>query len=81
MTTSPQEPTAPHPEGYILRGGPLDGAVAHARRPAFLHLEHYNGDGDTYSPSGHPDSEYPELERYDFGPMASERRQRPHRQM
>jgi hypothetical protein len=78
MTTSPQEPIREPSKGYVLRGGPLSGAVARERRPAFVHIEHYNGDGDTYAPSGHADTEYPDLERYDFEEMASERRRRPH---
>jgi hypothetical protein len=76
MTTSPQEPTAKPREGYVLRGGPLNGAVVRGRRPAFVHIEHYNGDGDTYAPSGHADAEQPDLERYDFEEMVSERRRR-----
>jgi hypothetical protein len=76
MTTSPQEPTSSPAKGYVLRGGPLDGAVAHARRPAFVHIEHHNGDGDTYAPSGHPDAERPDLERYDYAPMETEHRRR-----
>lgn len=66
MTTSPQEPTGEPAKGYVLRGGPLDGAVARQQRPAFVHIEHYNGDGDEYRPSGHPDAELPDLERYDY---------------
>jgi hypothetical protein len=76
MTTSPQEPTIEPPKGYVLRGGPLDGAVAHAQRPAFVHIEHHNGDGDVYRPSGHPDTEHGGLERYDFEEMATERRRK-----
>ena len=76
MTTSPQEHAVPPAKGYILRGGPFDGAVAHEQRPAFVHIEHYNGDGDTYTPSGHPDAEHPDLERYDFEAMATDRRRR-----
>ncbi|MBR7833417.1 hypothetical protein KDL01_09080 [Actinospica durhamensis] len=79
MTTSPQEPpTAESAKGYVLRGGPLDGAAARERRPAFVHLEHYNGDGDVYRPSGHPDGERPELERYDFEEMGTDQGRRHH---
>ena len=74
MTTSPQEPTTAPPKGYVLRGGPLSGAVAREQRPAFVHIEHHNGDGDVYRPSGHPDADHPDLERYDFEAMATERR-------
>ena len=66
MTTSPQDRTAQPSKGYVLRGGPLDGTVVREKRPAFLHIEHYNGDGDVYRPSGHLDTEHPDLERYDF---------------
>ena len=66
MTTSPQEPTAQPAKGYVLRGGPLDAVVVQERRPAFLRIEHYNGDGDAYRPSGHLDTEHPGLERYDY---------------
>jgi hypothetical protein len=71
MTTSPQESSTEPAKGYVLRGGPLDGAVAHEQRPAFLHIEHYNGDGDVYRPSGHPDAGHPDLERYDFEPIGT----------
>jgi hypothetical protein len=77
MTTSPQEPTSAPAKGYVLRGGPLDGAVAHGNRPAFVHIEHYNGDGDVYRPSGHPDDGHPNLERYDFEELETERGRHP----
>jgi len=52
--------------GYVLRGGPLNGAVVHDHRPAFVHIEHFNGIGDVYTPTGRRDSEHADLERYDF---------------
>jgi hypothetical protein len=66
MTTSPQDPAAEASEGYVLRDGPMDGVIVRGRRPAFVHIENDDGTGDVYRPSGHPDDEQPDLERYDF---------------
>jgi hypothetical protein len=73
MTTTPQEPAAEPSEGFVLRGGPLDGTVVHEQRPAFVHIERYDGSGDVYRSSGHLDEEHQDLERYDFEEISASR--------
>jgi hypothetical protein len=77
MTTSAHQPIAHSESGYVLRGGPLNGAVVRDQCPAFVHIEHHNGIGDVYTPSGMRDIEHTDLERYDFEEAMSDHG-RPH---
>lgn len=80
MTTSPQEPLEPPAQGYVLRGGPLDGTVVSALRPALVHIEHYDGGAEVYRPSGVAAGEQAglTLERYDFEAVPGGGPARPH---
>ena len=64
--------SVPRFAGYILCGGPLDGAAVHGRTPTFVRVE-YDDDGtaDVYRPTGKADASSPSLERYQLEPMIS----------
>jgi hypothetical protein len=67
MTPTPDD----WPSGYVLRGGgPLNNVVVRNRRPDFVGLMYNDGPRELYRPSGEPDVEYPDLERYDYEQLA-----------
>jgi len=57
---------ANRPAGCVLRnGGPLNGTIIRDRHPVFIAIEYDDGSHEIYRPTGMPDIEYSDLERYD----------------
>ena len=57
--------------GYVLRGGPSNGRVFEGQPVQFVRVPNPDGTEDLYTPSGEPDDEFPDLQRYDLQPVSA----------
>jgi hypothetical protein len=65
--TSTEEPRF---AGYVLRGGTAEATIVRGGPlPSFVQLRWDDGTADVYKPTGQPDSERSDFERYDLEPL------------